>query len=485
MNLTNEDSEEIEQNDGEVLEDREEIDSSTELEKKKKITNTYNAEGNIGQTQIFIQTLSNLNMDYKQSSNEMSINQPLKKYNLCNPNECSEFVEKYKDSEFVIVAIVLCTFENVALGDLPDLQEKLINYLPKGETESNEEGDGNYSRRNPYISLNTILSVIGGKRFITDGGQACVGLGENSKQALLNILELFPILRSSIATWLIHVNEVYKYRTTFGAYQIATAFARVISFDIADAEIRIFPKLCSRTENAGLLGIIMYKLYEDASLKEEIKIIIRNWIKSDSKWLWRPVCLAYSLLMQSTDHVSFESDLNSAINKRITYFNKSDMFFCASILLQSKPFRTMIAGAFHNACSKADTKEKRLDIANLYIYLIRRCYYLVNVSFIELPLVACDTNQQQKFLSQVIEQTMSDYHLRKQLYVILETYLKELSGYDFSVNVVNHIAAYFYNMTLSGLNYQKDVLYFLRNCENRASKQIYNRLYKAYEKEEN
>ena len=79
---------------------------------------------------------------------------------------------------------------------------------------------------------------------------------------------------------------------------------------------------------------------------------------------------------------------------------------------------------------------------------------------------------------------MSSYRLRMQLYVILETYLKELSGYNFSVNMINHLSAYFYNMASSDAIYQEDVLYFLKNCNSKVANQIYKKLYSIYKRGE-
>ena len=118
----------------------------------------------------------------------------------------------------------------------------------------------------------------------------------------------------------------------------------------------------------------------------------------------------------------------------------------------------------------------KLRIVQVYINIVRHSYYLVSESFVELPLVACDTKKQQEYIMPVIEQAMSVYHLRKQLYVILKTYLKELSVYEYSERVLNHMCAYFYVMTLSGENYRQEILEILKKSNNRISAQIYQRL---------
>lgn len=467
----------------EEAEENDEINNSSDLEQKKRTTNEFIAEGNVAQTQIFIQNLSTLNADYKQRVEQNNSDLPEKSYDLQKSEDCAEFVEKYRNSEYLAMAIILSSFEVVTLGDLQDLCEKLMKHLPTIEILNKDGAEEHYSERNPYISLDTILTVIGGKRFVREDNQLCIGLGEGSWQALNNILEQFFMLKSPIVSWLFHVNETYKYRTTFDAYQIATAFARVVSLDIADAQRCIFQQLYANPDNAGLLGILVYKLYEDVALRHDVENIILQWIHSDSVWLWKSACLAYSALMEKYNGISFEVDLKKLISKKILNFKKDDLIFTAALLIQSKHFRTMFANVFNYVFSRANNREKRLELAQIYIKLVRRSYYLVNSFFMGLPLVACDTKQQQEYLAGIIEQTMSIYRLRKQLYVILKAYLKELSGYDCSVEIINHICAFFFNMAISDRAYQQDILEFLKNCKNKVARQIYDKLYHTYEKE--
>lgn len=483
MNVIEEEYDSNEEDVQQESEEKEEVENSFDLEQEKRTINEYNAEGNIAQTQIFIQNLNTLNANCNKSTEEINFVNTSKRYDLRKSEECSEFVEKYKNSEYLVYAIILSTFEVVALGDLPDLRERLIEYLPVADIRECDGTEENCFQQNPYISLNTILAVIGGKRINTGEGQSCTGLGEDSKQALINILEQFPILRGAIGAWLIDVNKIYKYSTTFDIYKIATAFARVISLDIAEAKRRIFSQLYENSNNTMLLGIIIYKLYQDNSLRKETENIILQWIRSDSTWLWKAVCISYAVLTGDIDNVSFEMDLNKSIRKRIIYFKKTDFKFISIYLIQSKYFRTMIANILHNVFNRANTREKKLLLAQIYINLIRQSYYRTNASFIELPLVACDTKQQQVYLMDIIEQIMSVYHMRKQLYAILGAYLKELSRYNCSIEIINHVSAYFYNIALSSPAYQQDTLYFLKNCNNKAARQIYDRLCHIYEKE--
>lgn len=70
---------------------------------------------NIREYQIFIQNLDNLFAGYKQNLKGTKVKQDVKKYDLRNPDDCSEFVEKYRNSEYVAVAIILSTFEVVSI----------------------------------------------------------------------------------------------------------------------------------------------------------------------------------------------------------------------------------------------------------------------------------------------------------------------------------------------------------------------------------
>lgn len=452
------------------------IDSSDDLIQEKRRANEFNAEGNIAQYQIFVQNLSNLNA-FVPNTKTMDMDSSLRTtHNLCELEECIKFIEKYKDGEFLAIAIILSVFEAVPLRDLPDLKSGLMEYMPSAEILEKEGVETHSSQLNPYISLNSIIAVIGGKRFVIGNDQQYVGLGEDSKQALLNIWEQFPDLRNSIILWLIHINKIHEYRTTFDVYQMAMAFARVISLDFIDARKRIFPQLYLNKNNVGLLGILAYKLYENVKLREEMNILLKEWMKSDRNWLWRSASFTYLYFIDNDINFPLETSLKRAILRRFLYFNKSDLRFLAILMFRAKQFRFMCADIFGNAYSKADSQEKKITIANIYIELIRRSYYLVNKTFIELPLVCFDTREQHSCLLPVIKQVMSNYPLRKQLYIILEAYLKELSNYKFSTKVVNHMSAYLYGMALNGLEYQQDIISFLKGCQCKMANQIYDRL---------
>ena len=460
----------------EEQEDDENIDNSDELEQKKQ--NVFNAEGNTAWVQVFVNSLGELNMNYKQSVEKKENTAAGKSYDLSKLDECTEFVEQFKNSEYLATAIILCTFEMIPLADLSDLQKYLMECLPVAQLHNGVETEEHDGQKNPYISLKTILAVIRGKRFVREDGQVCIGFGDGAEIALANILEQFPILKERIVSWLIQINKLSRYHTAFYTYQIATAFERVIAFDLADARQRIFPELYKDSKNAGLLGMLAYRLYENTAMQQDVDNMVLQWMQEQREWvwLWKSASLAYSVLIEKGCRVSFDLKLQKTISKRILYFRKDDAIFIAALLIQSKYLRSMFANAIYDAFHREKERTGKLRIVQVYINIVRHSYYLVSESFVELPLVACDTKKQQEYIMPVIEQAMSVYHLRKQLYVILKTYLKELSVYEYSERVLNHMCAYFYVMTLSGENYRQEILEILKKSNNRISAQIYQRL---------
>ncbi len=462
--------------------ENEEVENSSDLEKNKKhIANEFNVEGNMAQAQVFIQNLNEVVSDRLKNGVSVSSKTQEKVYDLRDKQQCAEFVEKYGNSRYLAVAIILSIFEVVVLQDLPDLEELLIEYLPEPK-ESDKKNSLCYNWQNPYISMDKILSVMKGKQFLAEDGRTYIGLGENAEQVLRNILEQFPILRRSIIDWLILLYEIYQYKTNFDANQIVTAFARVISVNITDAKARIFPRLYTNPNNVGLLGNLAYRLYGDVAIKEEIEDIIICWIKSDSIWLWKAACMVYSFLMEDDIIVSFGDILETVICKRFWNLQGNDLKFIVLLMLRSIHFRTLLAHVIQLVFYNAKSGEWKVQAGRIYVSLIGRGYYQVNASYPELPLVACDKNKQQQYLVPLIKQVMAVDSLRKQLYAILKAYMVKLSKYDFSQGMVNHIAAYFYIMASSNTAYRQDILYFLENCKNIVANRVYERLLQEYDK---
>lgn len=453
------------------------INSASDLEQEKKRTAyEFYAQGNTATTQIFIGHLGAMNLDpwqKKDASSGLLIGQT---YSLHTEKGCKEFVEQYKNSEHLAVAIVLSVFKLVYLGDLYDLIQLLMEELP--DVASAEEDAP--SARDPYISVDTYLSTIGGEWFTSQEGKRYVGLGENAQKALQNLWEQFPSLRDPICRWLVRLCRNYKVRTAFDAYQMVCAFARVTRLDFEDARKRIFSRLYSNPENLGLLGNLVCKLYGEAALRGELDGLLHNWLGTRDSWLWQPACLACSFLMPGLDDGRFGPALERAVGRRLTPLTKNDSTFLAILMLQSEYFRSLLARLLGRMVRKAGNRMERLTTAQNYLYLLRSCYYLVDAQEPELPLVACDTKEQQQALTPVLAEVMGQIGLRKQLYAILRAYLKELGRYQYSDGFFNHLCAYFYNLTQAAPICLPDVLELLSSCRGKLGQRLCERMFSIY-----
>ncbi len=463
---------------GELLIDGE-IASSVELEKEKQIVqekqtaNVFDVHDNGAQTQIFIQNLNTLNAG-KVQGNEIIDSKIIndQKYNLYNLENCNCFVETYKDSEYLAVAIILSVFEIVSLRDMDVLIESLIKFLPTTESRDNNRKE----KRDIYISLNTMMAIIGGKKYVINGSQQYVGLGKNSEKVLFNILEQFPTLHGAIFEWLIDISRSYKYSTSYDVYQVAKAFARIISFDVVEAEKKIFPQLYIDSNNVGLLSMVVHVLYQNMKLENKVQYIISYWLKSGELWLWKAACLAYAQFEENNEKFPCKKAIEKKLVEKVFFMKKSDLNFISALLFRSKSFRELFAGVIDIAYREMDIEEKRQELAQIYLKVLRRGYYRICSSSVELPLVAYDTKNQQIRLYSIVEKIMYTYRLRKQLYTILTAYLNEIVNYDISNKVINHIAAFFYSMSSIDKDFHQDVRDFLKNIENDMAIRILNKV---------
>lgn len=448
--------------------ENEPIRSASDLEQEKRTAQEFFAQGNIGSYQIFVNQLGTLNMDSRHRQSVPTEEKPDQTYQLYIPKDCAEFVEHYKNSEYLAIAIVLSSFEAVRLSDLPELIEQLMSLLPAAGQEEEVS-----PVQAPYISTNTVLSAIGGERFTTEEGQLYVGLGEHSRQTLQNFWEQFPILRDPICKWLVQVSRIYPFRTAFDASQMVGAFARVISMDFEDGCRRVFSRLYSNRDSAGLLGNTMCRLYEDRTLRPKLDDLLLSWLCSDGSWLWRPACLACVFLWPELDHDRFAPSLRYAVSKRLAQLKKGDCAFLAVLLMQSEYFRTLLSELLGQAVQRAEKRADGLAAAQTYLFLLRRCYYLVDDRCPELPLAVCDTKKQQQNLTPVLREVISLSALRRQLYAILRAYLKEMDQYPGSEQAFRHLCAYFLNMAIAEPDDRWDILQFLKECEGAVARRVY------------
>ena len=102
---------------------------------------------------------------------------------------------------------------------------------------------------------------------------------------------------------------------------------------------------------------------------------------------------------------------------------------------------------------KVDDKEK---VVLKYLAILRNGFYRVRHTRIEIPLLICDTAEQQNYLRNIISFIMDRNSLRKQLFGILRPYMEEITGYRYSEKIVRYLAAYFYNMSLGGKDNVKE-----------------------------
>lgn len=474
-NENEQDDTEIEEMDIEKNNDNEDINDSEELEEKKREVNQFNIERNSAQNQIFIQDIGagGFTVNYYAAKMEPIVSKlPVeKRFDLRKQEECIEFVETFKDTEYFTTAVLLCIFEAVILTDLSDLRAKLDSCLPQNyQSNTGNEEASTVLKDNSYTSLNSIFTVIGANKLVTEDGKLCVSIGENSIQALINMLEQFPVIHNLFVNFIILMTQDNRYHTIFYDSQLASSFSESWSAEVIDLRNSIYPELCANPENAYLLGNFVYKLYKKR--ERDGKAILWQCLTLEKTWLWRVVSYAYILFEKNNIAFPFEKEFRALLVKKVNYLRKNDFYFLAELLIQSEYFRDMICCVFSSAYKRAGKREKQNVIAQTYVYLVRRGYYRVNSFFIRLPLVACDTKQQQLYLVDILERVMSDYHLRKQMYVILKAYLKELSQYHFSQTEIKHIAAFCYNMSSSNEEYREDIKEMLQECGSKVAKRV-------------
>lgn len=444
----------------------------TELEKGKNEFQSFEASGNYANLQIFVQ---NLNYESAQQYRKVPASEKTKKaarFDLKKPADCAEFVEEYRNGEYLALAIALAVFDIVTINDLPDMTEKLIDFLPVVE-EVDEKGNlVRPHNKEPYLSLQSKLAVIGAGAFVRRDEQHCVGFGSESKQILNNIWIQFPVLRIPIISWLISINRSYQYKTEFDAQQIIQAFSRVIALDFANAKKEIFPRLYSRPENMLFLGTLACALLKNPAVKGDALCLVQAWAESE-KWPWKSALLAYAGLEAAEGYSEFKNLLQENIARHIGFFRESDIFFLSLALSCSVHARTMICEVLYQKLSDlASKKAGRDEIAEFYLMLVSCCYYRVNRKSPRLVLVACDTKEQQRLLTPVLAQVLSDRGNRKWLFSILELYLKEVSGYSAPEQLVKHTVAYFVNMVTSAPVYKEDISALLRRCSCSVAEEI-------------
>lgn len=452
----------------------EEIDTAEELEYKKREIREFNAENNSAQNQIFIQDLGKGNLTFNYYSDKM---QPIsssasvkKRYNLQEVQECIEFVETYRKSEYLVTVLLLGIFEAIDISEFISLKEKLVNFLP---TNTYYDAEGNKiqeTAENPYVALNSVLEVIGAKRFTSQEGKQCVTLGENSIVILNNVLEQFPVLRSAVVK-MMHAMLEDGYSNIFYEYQIAMGMKRLYSLKIVTKNDSLFNVMYQNSRCVKILSIFIYSLYKTD--KEDAEKILEYCLAQEIEGLWKCVSLVYALFGENKEAFKYEAELRKLLVKKMRYMRKQELNFMADILIQSKCFREMICSVFSEVYRKCRTRAEHRHLAQLYLYLVKNCYYRVSSLAVELPLVVCDTKQQQENLASLLEIVMEEYRLREQIYAVLKAYLREVSHYEFSNKTIIHTAAFCCNLSAETECYLEDIKDVLKECRCKAANEVY------------
>ncbi len=460
--------------------DEEEIVEAADELVKEKAHNEFTASENTAKYQFFVQNANFDSIsDFKQILDLADIEDE-KKYNLSSKEECAEFFSNCKNREYIILAIVLSVFELVPVGDFAYLKDSLTDFLPT-ITQLDKDGKEIYIQQtNPYLSLDVALSVVGGKMFIRDDGQKSIGYGENFEKVLSNIWIQFPDLRKPVIRWLLKVNDIAEYRTSFEVYQIVGAFIRIIKEDFQYAKQHMFDKLYSNPNNLGFLARLARELLEDKRFRNDTLNMVLKWTESESNWLWKS---AFLICLNTYDPIVDERLRRAMINvfkKRMIGFQNSDLLFIVLFSEDAENVRSVVAAAFFDLYQSYNKRAKK-DLALIYLRMVRYGYYQVNKSRIEIPFVTCDSKEQMNNICPVLTFIMLQYDLYRQLCYILQAYLEEIATYKVSSRTLSRITAFFYVLTRNEPGYQEDILLFLQGLKGDTAKLIYNKLMEIYQ----
>lgn len=460
--------------------EKENIETADDL-MKEKADNKFIARENTAQIQIFVQ---NANFDSKSDIKQVFdlVNASTsndKQYDLQKTEDCADFFSTCKNIEYIALAIILSAFEIVPIGDYTNLKDLLIEYLPV-VLQIDQDGKETYVQQtNSYLSLNTMLSVIKGKIFIMDDGQQCIGYGEGFEKVLSNIWGQFPDLRKPMVNWLLKINEMFEYKTSFEVYQVTGAFIRIITEDFQYAKRQVFGRLYSASNNLGLIARLAQELLEDKRFETDILNIVFGWMESESNWLWKSALLVCLHTYEPDVDRQLHKAIVSAIKRRMFRFQNSDVKFIVLFAGNAKNVRTIMAFVFYDLYQSSSIQGKEI-LAQIYLKMIRYGYYQVDRNRIDLPLVTCDSKEQMENLHSTLAFIMTRYDLYRQLCWILQAYIEEISGYDVSPKTLNHLTAFFYVLTRDEYDYQKDIFLFLSELQGNIAKKIHDKLMKIY-----
>ena len=449
--------------------DDKEIYDAEELEKGKREANEFRVDHNDVHNQTNIQSAGTVNYYINKMASVKPKPTKGESYNLQEKESFIQFVEKYKDTDYFIVAFILCVFEAVAIEDLYDLKKKLAECLLQGAYPSLKSEEGLEKKMmDPFTSMDSIISVIQGQ-YYKDKEKSYVALGKEYLKSLEILMEQFPDMRNILILFIDSILKENKYHLSFYECQIVELLKYLHEKKIIDIEKKILPLLYSDQINFILIGRLFYKLYINKDTYDIASRTIDSWVLTESEWLWKSAVLVYVYLKEENRTCNFEAKLKRIIMHRIKFGTNMDRFFLADILMCSEPFCMLVSHAIHKLYVKENGNPK---IAYMYVRLIRYCYYRVDKDNIRLPLVACSTKEQIQVLEDIVGSIMVDYRLRKQIYSLLQVYIKELSRYDYTPKLIRQIAAFCHALSRGDSIYETDIKEVIKKCPSKIANEI-------------
>lgn len=262
---------------------------------KKAISSKFSTinDGNITNQYIFnIENAGNIGHVEKEKPSAEAVRNA-KQYKLHERQECSDFVNEYKNSLHLAYAIAISMFEYVPVSNLQRLSENLLRRFPKTYDADGSEITTHIS---PFIALDNILTAIGAQtckvsfetRF-ENLIERCVCFDDNHEKVMENLWDLFPMLRSEITAWLIESDFVSSFRNDLNTFCYVRAMANIVKLDFGDSINRLFPQLTSNEHNKYLMIRLMLLLVNDEKTK---KMPVRFYVNGQllrngcGKYLW-------------------------------------------------------------------------------------------------------------------------------------------------------------------------------------------------------
>ena len=449
--------------------ERSDIDDPEELAEKKKSIHKFKAEGNIASIQLFIQNMvlhSNEDAEFQSSKKGKK-----KKYNLYELNDCIKFVEQFGYSYNLMVVLILCMFDIVEPFEIYNLYNSLKNFLPQNTLDEKKSDS-------PYISLNTVLDMLDGKQFVQKDEKIYVVWVKDSKKILFQLWKQFRVLYDSCIQWLLWLSKEEGYSTYRWVERLANAFEKVLACKIFDDKSYLLFKLSQDPFNAMLLGTVAYKLYQDKKWAEKWGTLVHSWIYSQKYWLKRAAAVIITLAVERKGVSPYEKkEIEKMFASWLPYLKNSDAAFLAPLLCQSKQIRNMLINGMNVSTRNILSREDHLKLSQNYLRIVRQCYYYIDEKFQELPLIICDTSEQNIKLQPILEYLIFQPLQWRQLCAIIKAYTKEISEYTFSDRLISRFTAYCGNIINIDSDFAEELFRELKSYHNIVCEKTVEKLY--------